>query len=115
MTLGPTHWNWRPDVGDIAWRLARQHHGVSPNTYVGHPWPGWDGRSIDFWGPGGRGDALTVATAHQLRRAIHTMQGGPALRHTILGHRLWTSFGGWSFWEPEDHRGRLRHLHVTYW
>lgn len=43
------------------------------------------------------------------------LPGPPFIRHTILGHTLWTSFAGESLWVPPDHSGRLRHLHVTYW
>jgi hypothetical protein len=41
--------------------------------------------------------------------------GPPIIRHTILEHDLWTSFGGFSTWTADDHSGALRHLHVTYW
>jgi hypothetical protein len=113
--LGATHWTWRPDVEAVVYSALSHHHGLTANTYVDHPWPGWDTQSVDFWGPGGRGDPLSVETARSLRRYIHNFPGGPSIRHSILGKRLWTSWGGWSLWDKRDHVGRLRHLHVTYW
>ena len=70
---------------------------------------------MDFWGAGGRGDPLGQQTGEEIRRFLMGLPRGPAIRHTILGHELWTSWGGYSDWNADDHSGRLRHLHVTYW
>jgi hypothetical protein len=61
--LGPTHWSWRPDVEAIAYTALSHFHGITANTYVGHPWEGWDGRSIDF---GVREDGAIPSTARLL-------------------------------------------------
>lgn len=84
-------------------------------TYVDHPWPGWDGRSFDVWDDA---ETWTPARARQLRRArsyLMRLPWGPRIRHTILEHALWTSWAGYSRWDSDDHSGRKRHLHVTYW
>jgi len=113
--LGPTHHNWHPAVrAQVDLVLAVFRH-VTANTYTDHPWPGWDGFSVDFWGPRGRGDALDLPTARKIRRFLMKQPGAPFIRHTILRHSLWTSFGGRQHWPSNDHSGRLLHLHVTYW
>ena len=113
--LGPTHFTWRPDVKEIVQLVLRRFPRVTANTYVDHPWPGWDGQSVDFWGPRGRGDAIGLEDGREIRKLLMNLPGKPDIRHTIYRHRLWTSFGGSSYWRPEDHSKRLRHLHVTYW
>jgi hypothetical protein len=115
VALGATHHNWRPDVHTIVRRILAENPSISANTYTDHPWPGWDEVSVDFWGPGGRGDPIDRAAGLRVRRTLMELPGEPYIRHTIWMHQLWTSFGGWSWWEPNDHSGRLRHLHVTYW
>lgn len=115
MVLGPTHWRWRPDVAEEAAAIKRRFPSTRCNTYEGHPWPGWDGRSIDVWFTGGRGDALPYDLAQQVRRYVVGRPGAPWIRHWILEHQLWTSFGGYSYWAPNDHNGWLRHYHVTFW
>lgn len=54
-------------------------------------------------------------TLASLRRFLRNLPGQPMIRHTILDHQLWTSWGGYSWWRADDHTGALRHLHVTYW
>ena len=115
MELGNTHFTWRKDVRAIVDLVLRRWPGVTANTYVDHPWPGWDARSVDFWGPGGRGSAIDLRDGRQIRRYLMKLDGAPHIRHTIYRHRLWTSFGGGSYWPAHDHSGVLRHLHVTYW
>lgn len=95
--------------------ILRDFPDVTANTYVDHPWPGWDGRSVDFWGPGGRGHAIDVMDGYNIRRRLMRKPGEPHIRHWIYRHTLWTSFGGYQHWEPDDHSFGLRHLHVTYW
>jgi|SRR5215204_1293085 len=113
--LGPTHYDWHPAVLAVVHEISNRYPQVRCNTYVGHPWAGWDRYSIDAWGPNGRGDPIDADTARSLRLFLHQRSGPPLIRHTILGHRLWTSFSGWSRWYDDDHSGNLRHVHVTYW
>lgn len=115
MTPREQHRRWRPDVRGVVRHLQNKFPEVECITYIDHPWPGWDGRSFDVWE-----DAQTwrPAPAPLLRRVkahLMAMPGEPFIRHTILEHELWTSFGGRSLWVSDDHSGRLLHLHVTYW
>ena len=48
-------------------------HGVTANTYVDHPWPGWDAQSIDFWGPAGRGDPIRLENGKELLLMSHSV------------------------------------------
>jgi hypothetical protein len=113
--LGATRWRWRRDVRAVVAELSREFPAARPNTYVGHPWVGWGRVSVDFWGPGGRGDPIQQDLGWQLLHYAFRMPGKPNLRHTIFLHQLWTSYGGYSFWRPDDHSGALRHVHLTYW
>jgi hypothetical protein len=113
--LGPTHFDWHPAVAAVVHEVTSIWPHVRGNTYLGHPWPGWDQFSIDFWNVGGRGDALDSETARSVRKYLHARSGPPLIRHTILGHRLFTSWGGYSYWPDPDHSGEARHVHVTYW
>lgn len=113
--LGTTHYRWTPEVSAVVQRVLNRWPNVTANTYEDHPWPGWDGVSVDFWGPGGRGAAIPRKTGRQIRKFLMNLRGRPMIRHTIWLHQLWTSWGAYSYWAAEDHSGRLRHLHVTYW
>lgn len=115
MGLGATHHRYDPDVRRVVEALERRFPAVRCNTYDGHPWPGWDGRSFDAWGIGGRGHPLPLALVWPVWRFVWSMEGAPWLRHTICLHSLWTSFGGWSKWARNDHSGELRHDHFTFW
>lgn len=113
--LGATHYTWRRDIDALVHKLLNRYPRLTANTYIDHPWPDWDYVSVDVWGPGGRGDAIPDDL---VRPSLHLLQAGPALtpiRHYIHHHILWTSFGGRSVWVPNDHSGRRRHLHVTWW
>jgi hypothetical protein len=113
--LGATHYHWRADVSAIVQEVLARYPHVSANTYVGHPWEGWSHVSVDFWGEEGRGWPISMRTALNIRKFLMNLNHGPKIRHTILGHTLWTSFGGTSWWAKNDHSGDERHLHVTYW
>lgn len=115
MTPAQQHRNWRPDVARVVAWLEQQHPNLECITYVDHPWPGWDGRSLDVWADAESWQPAGTKVLHQCRRELFNLHWGPYIRHTILGHHLWTSFGGTSWWAPDDHSGWLRHLHVTYW
>lgn len=113
--LGATRWRWRPDVRRVVAYLDQQYPQARPNTYIAHPWPGWSRVSVDWWGPGGRGDPIAYDIGRDLLDHAFSLPWGPDLRHTIYVHQLWTSFGGYSWWSPDDHSGALRHVHLTYW
>jgi len=113
--LGATRYRWRADVRRIVHQALAAFPHVTANTYVCHPWCGWGRVSIDYWGPGGRGDALRPGLAEQLRRFHFSLAAPPIMRHCIAEHDLWTSWGGYSYWRPNDHSGNLRHFHVTYY
>ena len=123
MGLGPTHYQWRPDVRALVAAIGRQFPAVTVNTYIGHPFPngedgdgyGWENVSFDCWGPGGRGDPIPYLTGRSLKRWVLRSSLTPPIRHWIWRHTLWTSWGGKSLWIPDDHSGRLRHFHVTCW
>jgi hypothetical protein len=115
VALGATHHRWRPDIEREVHKVLRRFSTLSANTYEGHPWPGWDRFSADFWGPAGRGDPIGVDLSWSSARFLLRLPGRPLIRHLIVEHSLWTSWGGWSYWTPADHTGDLRHVHVTFW
>ena len=113
--LGPTHYDFRPDVRRVVRHVESVFPAVRANTYKDHPWPNWDRVSVDFWGRGGRGDPIARDTGREVLEYLLTIPDLPPLRHWIYLHHLWTSFGGVSWWAPFDHSGKLRHVHVTFW
>lgn len=115
MTPSQQHKRWRPDVRKIVNEIEARFPGLECITYVDHPWPGWDGRSFDVWDDAQTWDPAGIARLREVRSYCMRRPFLPSIRHTILRHELWTSFGGSSYWAPNDHSGRLQHLHVTYW
>jgi hypothetical protein len=115
VTLGATHYRWRPDVRRIVQLTESRFSRVKANTYVAHPWPGWSYVSVDWWARRGRGYPIERDVGEQLLAYLLNLPGLPPLRHYIWQHTLWTSWGGKSLWRPDDHSGRLRHLHMTFW
>jgi hypothetical protein len=113
--MGETRHVWDEDVGQVVKLIHREFPTVRCNTYVAHPCPGWSKRSVDVWGMGGRGHPLPDALGPMVRQFAMNLRGSPWIRHSIWKHQLWTSWGGWSVWQPNDHDGALRHLHLTYW
>jgi hypothetical protein len=113
--LGATRWRWRRDVRRRVRLLSARFPQAKANTYVCHPWCGWGRVSVDFWGPGGRGDPIDKQLGQELLQTARALPGPPYLRHTIYLHQLWTSFGGYSLWRKDDHSDELRHVHLTYW
>lgn len=71
--------------------------------------------SVDFWGAAGRGEPIPGSVPYEIRDFLMNLPGEPLIRHTIIDHELWTSWGGYSTWRADDHTGNLRHLHVTYY
>jgi hypothetical protein len=115
VALGPTRWRWRPSVRRVVRHIESNYSGAACNTYVCHPWCGWGRVSVDVWGPGGRGDPIAYDLGWKILADVFNDPSNPPLRHTIYVHQLWTSFGGYSWWAKEDHSGRLRHVHLTFW
>ena len=113
MALGATHWNFRADVRRKADALAA-NRDVTYNTYVDHPFPGWDRRSVDFWGPGGRGDPIARIDGRGIWTQLMRHRGEWGVRHIIFERRWWTNWAGELEWESDDHSGDLRHVHVTF-
>jgi hypothetical protein len=113
--IGRTSHSWDPDVHNVVQALFSRFSSVSANTYTCHPFCGWERRSVDVWGELGRGHALDRHFSQLILDFLFTLPGEPMIRHYILDHVLWTSFGGYGVWPADDHTGRLRHVHVTYW
>lgn len=114
MSLGPTHYTWRPDVLRVVNLVRTKFPNTHVNTYVGHPWPGWDGQSFDVWGPGGRGYAIDYDLGLRIAGFCWDLPGAPWIRHEIYEHTQWDYWRGNTYWAPNDHSGPLRHYHVTY-
>lgn len=114
MALGPTHHRWRADVLLFVRRLESAVPGVRCNTYVNHPFPGWDDRSVDAWWKRGRGDPLPPKVARKCLRFLLRYGPNPPVRHWILEHRWGTDWAGELEWPANDHSGNERHLHVTF-
>jgi hypothetical protein len=112
--VGRTHYEWEPDVRAVVQHTLSSLSGLSANTYANHPYPGWDGRSVDFWATGGRGRPLSVDLSRTTARFLFNLPGQPLIRHLIVGHRWWLRDVGWREWTRDDHSGLLRHVHVTY-
>lgn len=112
---GATRYVYAPAVERVVQSVTQRFPLTSANTYVCHPWCGWGKWSVDFWGPGGRGDPIRPETAERTLRFLYALPGLPNIRHTIYEHRIWTSWGGLSYWSRNDHTGPLRHVHVTYY
>lgn len=115
MTPTQQHRNWRPDVERVVDYVEERWPQVECVTYIDHPWPGWDGQSFDVWDDAETWEPANRELLGKIRTNLMRLGWGPGIRHTILGHTLWTSFGGYSRWVPDDHSGDVRHLHVTYW
>jgi hypothetical protein len=113
--LGKTRYKWAPEVERVVHRALIRIPSITANTYVCHPWCGWGRWSVDFWGALGRGHAIRQADAEDTLQYLFNLPGHPFIRHYIFEHSLWTSFGGESYWTPNDHSGELKHLHITYW
>jgi hypothetical protein len=112
--VGETHYDWDRDVEAIVQRLLSRFSAISLNTYRNHPYPGWDSRSLDIWGAGGRGSPIQLDLGHRAARFLFNLPGEPQIRHLIYEHRWWMRGFGWREWTRDDHWGRLRHVHVTY-
>jgi hypothetical protein len=112
---GATRYHWTPEVSATVQLALNRFPRLTANTYVCHPWCGWSAVSVDYWDRGGRGDPAPFDTLRSLRTFLMNLDGRPFIRHTILRHQLWTSWGGYSRWTRDDHSGNLQHLHVTYW
>lgn len=115
ISLGATHYNWRLDVEKLVHSYLRKYPNITANTYKDHPFPGWDERSVDFWGPGGRGDPIGKQVGRRVFADLVGGDPGMSLRHSIYLHRWWTEWAGWLSWNANDHSGKLRHVHATFY
>lgn len=111
---GATLYEWDSDVERIVQLILNRFPTVTVNTYECHPYCGWERRSLDVWGKGGRGDPLPTFLAEASLDFLWNLPGEPLIRHYILRHKLWVRGRGILPWPADDHSGRLRHLHVTY-
>jgi len=112
-TFGPTSWDLRPDVQEVAQEVVRKFGGTW-NTYIPHP-PGTNLAkvSVDFWDNGGRGDKLPRKKRRQITRYLRYRSGQPKFRWIINGSRRYWPSGfrdhsiGGLLWNAG-------HVHVTY-
>ena len=118
---GATRHVWDDDVRAVVHRIRSRFSAVTTNTYDCHPFcgpagnrQGWSRRSIDVWGTGGRGDALSHDLSRSIARFLFDLPGQPLIRHMIVEHDFWLRGAGWLTWSRDDHTGALRHVHVTY-
>jgi hypothetical protein len=111
---GKTLYTWDRDVERIVQRVLSRFSAVTVNTYECHPFCGWERRSLDVWGPAGRGDPIGRDLSLSVLQFLWDLPGEPLIRHYILGHKIWVRGVGAYRWPADDHIGSLRHLHVTY-
>lgn len=113
IAFGRTHYNVREDVHELAVQVAGRY-GLSWNTYEDHP-PGMalDHVSVDFWGPGGRGDMLGPKKRRTVSRHLRNRIRGPRWRWVINGNRGYYPGGG-TFTPPGGAEWNAGHVHVTY-
>lgn len=122
MDLGATNFDWDSDIRPVVQSLLSLSSAITANTYAHHPrllyrlYPNvrWSRRSVDLWGPGGRGSPLDIHLGVRSMNFLLGLEGLPAVRHIIWRHALYTAWGGFSEWSKDDHSGNLRHLHVTF-
>lgn len=112
-TFGPTSWAVREDVRAVANHVASRF-GCTWNTYLDHP-PGLhlDSVSVDFWGPGGRGDKLPADARRRIARYLRNRTAAPNWRWIINGsHGQYPN--GDRFTPPGGAAWNAGHVHVTY-
>lgn len=109
-----THYGFDADVVRAIKRARSAGFALHAATYVNHPWPGWDGRSVDFWAGAGLGVPLDQKTGWRLFAFLLNDPKPPLVRHMIFRYTLWTPWAGYQSWEAEDHAGNMQHLHVTF-
>lgn len=112
MNFGPTHWNVRDDLAEFANRFSSRNN-LSWNSYRDHP-PGMglDYVSVDFWGPGGRGDRLALHRMRDLARSLRRSKTVPPWRWIIAGNKGWYP-GGATFTPPGGAEANAGHVHIT--
>lgn len=113
MQWGATSWSVRADVRRVAIETCSRFR-TTWNTYENHP-PGLglDEVSVDFWGPGGRGDRLGRLTRRRIARYLRRRKGAPHYRWIINGQRGYYPSGA-RFTPPGGAEWNAGHVHVTY-
>lgn len=118
MALGRTHWDVRPHVATAARRVLRVADG-SWNTYVDHGLPPAKGEAytVDYWGPGGRGDPLREASGDAMCSWILGQHQVTPLRIVIWWSWIWLPGVGWhrySGFQGSHGPGPDAHIHAGY-
>jgi hypothetical protein len=113
----PTHWDVLAPIERAAVECATRH-GASWNTYWDHP-PGMmlDQQSIDFWGPGGRGDPIGIFRGFAVWGWLFYDPRPPLIEWIIWQGWIWQRSSGWDWFsddEPYADMGHFRHVHVTF-
>jgi hypothetical protein len=128
--LGPTHFNWRPDVEWYIYNRVLPHitgvfgfQATEPNTYVNHPTGWWlDDRSVDFWSEFGRGDPIHPSVGHEIVNFVWNDPNPPWIRWYIWQGWIyvipwdWIGSGNYISYPYEDLSDQhFDHVHVTFW
>ena len=108
--LGPTHYNVDQDVRDEATKIANAVGGTW-NSYVGHGEPGGStsDRTVDIWGPGGRGSPIGASGGYKAAD-MALAGGGPPVLYIIRQGEYWRG-GSWRAWPQDPH---MDHTHISY-
>lgn len=114
----PTHYDWRPDVEEVARELVEKFN-VSVNTYFKHP-PTYGRKfefvSLDVYGPEGRGDPLDPAVGREVWKYLWNRPGIHWAWGIYMG-RSWGSVKGWGPAPPgpeDSDPEHNHHIHITY-
>ena len=118
MALGATHWDVDRDVRAAA-EEVRNKFGGSWNSYRGHGLPPARGerRTVDHWGPGGRGVPLPEAWGDQMVAWILGQHVVRPVAYLIWWSWDWTPQRGWrpySGFQGNHGPGPDAHVHVGY-
>lgn len=125
MDRHPTRYFWHDDVKEkVVDRIFRQFgiERITINTYVDHP-EGWAARlgydtprrSLDVWGPGGRGDPINRNLGDRIVRFVFNLPGAPYINWCIWEGRIWViSRGTWIPWDDDGTGMHFDHPHFTY-
>lgn len=118
MALGATHWNVHAPVRRAAEEVVRRFGG-SWNTYRRHGLPPARGEhyTVDYWGPGGRGDPLPESTGDAMVAWILGQEEVIPVKILIWFGWIWLPNVGWrpySGFQGNHGPGPDAHVHVGY-